>query len=90
MFLVDTNVLLDIATRDPQWFAWSSTRLAPLVNSRQAAINPVIYAEQAFHETFFLNNLRLTRLCGGGRWLSCILLYFSHWPGRHVKHDLYG
>ncbi len=47
MVLVDTNVLLDIATRDPQWFAWSSARLAPLINKRQAAINPVIYAELA-------------------------------------------
>lgn len=47
MVLVDTNVLLDIATRDPKWFAWSSARLAPLINARQAAINPVIYAELA-------------------------------------------
>lgn len=47
MVLVDTNVLLDIATRDPQWFDWSSARLAPLINSRQAAINPVVYAELA-------------------------------------------
>jgi predicted nucleic acid-binding protein len=47
MVLVDTNVLLDIATRDPKWFDWSSTQLAPLINTRQAAINPVIYAELA-------------------------------------------
>jgi len=47
MVLVDTNVLLDIATRDPQWFAWSRVQLAPLINARQAAINPVIYAEIA-------------------------------------------
>ena len=45
MTLVDTNVLLDIATRDPVWFAWSSAQLAPLINSREAAINPVIYTE---------------------------------------------
>ena len=47
MVLVDTNVLLDIATRDRQWFGWSSAQLAPLINARQAAINPVIYAELA-------------------------------------------
>ena len=47
MVLVDTNVLLDIATRDPRWFGWSSACLAPLINARQAAINPVIYAELA-------------------------------------------
>ncbi|MEO8613685.1 MAG: type II toxin-antitoxin system VapC family toxin [Luteolibacter sp.] len=47
MVLVDTNVLLDIATQDAVWFAWSSAQLAPLVNAREAAINPVIYAELA-------------------------------------------
>lgn len=47
MVLVDTNVLLDIATRDPQWFAWSSEQLAAVINRREAAINPVIYAELA-------------------------------------------
>jgi predicted nucleic acid-binding protein len=47
MVLVDTNVLLDIATQDAVWFDWSSGQLAPLINSRQAAINPVIYAELA-------------------------------------------
>lgn len=47
MVLVDTNVLLDIATQDPVWFAWSSGQLARLINSREAAINPVIYAELA-------------------------------------------
>lgn len=47
MVLVDSNVLLDIATRDPKWFPWSSHQLAPLINQRRAAINPVIYAEIA-------------------------------------------
>ena len=47
MVLVDTNVLLDIATRDPIWFQWSSKQLAKVINSREAAINPVIYAELA-------------------------------------------
>lgn len=29
--LIDTNVLLDIATRDPQWFAWSESHLIPFL-----------------------------------------------------------
>jgi predicted nucleic acid-binding protein len=45
--LVDTNVLLDIATQDPIWFSWSSGHLARVINAREAAINPVIYAELA-------------------------------------------
>jgi hypothetical protein len=44
---VDTNVLLDIATQDPIWFSWSSGHLARVINAREAAINPVIYAELA-------------------------------------------
>ena len=47
MVLVDTNVLLDVVTQDPAWFSWSSAQLAPLVDARKAAINPVIYAELA-------------------------------------------
>ncbi len=47
MVLVDTNVLLDIATEDPVWFEWSGSMLKTLINAREAAINPVIYAELA-------------------------------------------
>jgi hypothetical protein len=47
MVLVDTNVLLDVATRDALWFDWSSRQLAPLINARTAAINAVISAELA-------------------------------------------
>lgn len=47
MVLVDSNVLLDISTKDPRWFAWSSEQLEPLINAGEAAINPIIYAELA-------------------------------------------
>jgi len=47
MVIVDTNVLLDVATRDPLWFAWSSAQLALVINAGHAAINPVIYSELA-------------------------------------------
>lgn len=45
MVLVDANVLLDIATQDAVWFAWSSARLAEVHGNEVAAINPVIYTE---------------------------------------------
>lgn len=45
MVLIDTNVLIDIATKDSAWFDWSSKQLSSLINERKAAINPVIYAE---------------------------------------------
>lgn len=47
MVLVDTNILLDAATRDPVWFAWFSSKLAPVINAGEAAINPIIYSELA-------------------------------------------
>lgn len=45
MILVDTNVLVDVATKDPVWFDWSSAEISKAVNSVSAAINPVIYTE---------------------------------------------
>lgn len=45
MFLVDSNVLLDLVTEDKQWLNWS---LATLENCRQQgilAINPIIFTE---------------------------------------------
>lgn len=43
--LVDSNVLLDIATDDPTWGAWSSAALERTAVASPLAINPIIYAE---------------------------------------------
>jgi len=43
--LVDSNVLLDIATNDVAWFAWSSRALEAVANESPLAINAIIYAE---------------------------------------------
>ena len=43
--LVDSNVLLDVLTQDPQWYAWSSNALAAEADRQVIAINPIIYAE---------------------------------------------
>ena len=43
--LVDSNVLLDIATEDPRWAAWSTHTLSELADTAPIAINPIIYAE---------------------------------------------
>jgi predicted nucleic acid-binding protein len=45
MILVDTNVLLDIVTRDPAWVGWSKGQLEAAALRDQLAINPVVYAE---------------------------------------------
>jgi predicted nucleic acid-binding protein len=43
--LVDSNVLLDVATRDPTWFEWSSRAIANAAEEAPLAINSLIYAE---------------------------------------------
>ncbi len=43
--LVDSNVLLDVATDDPNWRDWSSARLAAAGDEAPLVINPLIYAE---------------------------------------------
>lgn len=45
MFLVDTNVLLDVFTNDPQWRAWSENALGEALAAGPMGINPIIYAE---------------------------------------------
>lgn len=43
--LVDSNVILDVLTEDPRWYAWSSNALAQCANDGPLYINPIIYAE---------------------------------------------
>ena len=43
--MVDSCVLLDVLTDDPDWFAWSSEALAATADRGLLVINPIIYAE---------------------------------------------
>jgi predicted nucleic acid-binding protein len=43
--LVDSNVLLDMATNDPEWSDWSGRALAQCAEHTTLIINPIIYAE---------------------------------------------
>lgn len=43
--LVDSNVLLDVATNDPAWGDWSARALAQAAEYATLIINPIIYAE---------------------------------------------
>jgi len=43
--LVDTNILLDIYTRDPQWEERSAAAIAVAADVDVLVINPIIYAE---------------------------------------------
>ena len=45
MTLVDTNVLLDLVTDDPDWSEWSLARLEEAALSGPVLINDAVYAE---------------------------------------------
>jgi predicted nucleic acid-binding protein len=43
--LVDSNVILDVATRDAVWGTWSEARVRSLADQTTLIINPLNYAE---------------------------------------------
>jgi len=43
--LVDSNVIIDVVTEDPQWGRWSAETLASCAEGSILFINPIIYAE---------------------------------------------
>jgi predicted nucleic acid-binding protein len=47
MMLFDTSVLLDIATADPVWLAWSEQQFRSAAAQGPILLNPIIYAELA-------------------------------------------
>lgn len=45
MTLVDSNVLLDVLTRTPEWWQWSLRQLENAALSGPLVINDIVYAE---------------------------------------------
>lgn len=45
--LVDSNVILDLLTEDPEWLDWSATALARQADAGPLVVNPLVYAEVA-------------------------------------------
>ncbi len=45
--LVDSNVILDVVTEDPEWLDWSASALAVQADRGRLVVNPVVYAEVA-------------------------------------------
>jgi len=43
--MVDSNVLLDLATEDPRWYGWSAAAVENAVDRFRLVINAIIYAE---------------------------------------------
>jgi predicted nucleic acid-binding protein len=49
--LVDSNVILDLLTKDPVWSSWSMEQLADAGDSGPPLINHVVYAEVSMRFT---------------------------------------
>ena len=64
--LVDSNVLLDIATNDPHWADWSGRALSEVAEHTTLIINPIIYAEVS------VGYANISKICGRGA--SCDLV----------------
>ncbi|MGH9949743.1 MAG: DNA-binding protein, partial [Pyrinomonadaceae bacterium] len=45
MILIDSNILFDLLSEDPNWYRWSASAVAVAASESELAINPVIYAE---------------------------------------------
>lgn len=43
--MIDSNVLLDVMTGDPQWRVWSAEAMERAADSGRLVINPIIYGE---------------------------------------------
>ncbi len=43
--LVDSNVLLDVITADPEWGEWSAGQIERVAEESILCINPIVYAE---------------------------------------------
>jgi len=44
-FLIDSNVLIDVMTRENEWLEWSRSTLATCLRAGPAYLNPIIYSE---------------------------------------------
>jgi len=47
MILVDTSVIADILTKDPDWFKWSSEQIERWGDEGPVCYNTIIFAELA-------------------------------------------
>lgn len=43
--LVDSNIIIDLATQDDEWLDWSASALERAAGMAPLVINPIIYAE---------------------------------------------
>lgn len=63
MVLVDTNVVVDVWQRQPEWYPWSVAQLRAQSQVHELVINPIIYAELSLnHESIETLDARVADL----------------------------
>jgi predicted nucleic acid-binding protein len=72
MILVDSNIIIDLLTQDPNWQSWSAAALRDAADQDDVAINPIIYAEIA---AGFATMTELDLHVGGGAFRRLPLPY---------------
>ena len=77
MILVDTNVFVDLWTRDPVWGVWSEKALARAAERGPLAVNPIIYAELCLG---FERESLLEEALADARVRRLALPYRAAWP----------
>jgi predicted nucleic acid-binding protein len=75
--LVDTNVFVDLWTRDPVWAPWSEQALAEAAEAGPLGVNPVIYAELCLG---FESEPQLEATLSGAGVRRLVLPYQAAWP----------
>jgi predicted nucleic acid-binding protein len=51
VILVDTNVFVDLWTREPAWADWSEEALVRAAEAGPLGVNPIIYGELCFRRS---------------------------------------
>jgi predicted nucleic acid-binding protein len=65
MILVDSCVLLDIATEDPKWLDWSARQIGHFGSVDTLLLSPVVYAETGQR---YQQQSELDRVVAGFQW----------------------
>lgn len=77
MILVDSNVFIDVWTRDPSWGNWSVTALRKSAEQEPVGINPIIYAELCLG---FENESQLAQTLDDAGIRNLTLPFRAAWP----------
>jgi predicted nucleic acid-binding protein len=80
-YLFDANVLLDLATADPTWLAWSKEQFRFASAQGPIVINPIIYAELA---PAFATAVDLDRWLDASLFQRLALPYAAGWSAAHA------